>query len=190
MLILLPIFRSAYPVQSIQMIDSFYRAGSLVFGGGHVVLPLLQSEVVPAGWVSNDLFMAGYGFSNIIPGPLFAFAAFLGSVSNVPPNGWLGALICLVALFLPAFLLIVGVLPFWEKLRSLNNVRKAMMGLNAAVVGILLAALYNPVWTHAVFSLKDFALVVISFLFLQKWKWPSWLVVSVTVALNYTLGFI
>jgi len=190
LLILLPIFRSAYPVQSIQMIDSFYRAGSLVFGGGHVVLPLLQSEVVPAGWVSNDLFMAGYGFSNIIPGPLFAFAAFLGAVSNVPPNGWLGALICLIALFLPAFLLIVGVLPFWEKLRSLNNVRKAMMGLNAAVVGILLAALYNPVWTHAVFSLKDFALVVISFLFLQKWKWPSWLVVSVTVALNYTLGFI
>lgn len=190
LLFFLPLLRSLYPQQVIQLIDSFYRAGSLVFGGGHVVLPLLQTEIVPAGWVSNDLFMAGYGFSNIIPGPLFAFSAYLGAVSAVPPNGWLGALICLVALFFPSFLLILGVLPFWEKLRTQNSIRQAMLGFNAAVVGILLAALYNPVGTSAIFSVRDFLIAAVSLVFLEKWKWPSWLVVFVAVALNYTLGFI
>ncbi|PJZ84846.1 chromate efflux transporter [Leptospira harrisiae] len=185
LLFFLPFLREIVPNQTIKLFDSFYRAGALVFGGGHVVLPLLQAEVVPSGWVNNDLFLAGYGISNAIPGPLFAFSGYLGAVSNVEPNGWLGAIICLVAAFLPSFLLIVGVLPFWEKLRSNSNIRKSMLGINAAVVGILLTALYQPVWTNAIFSPKDFALVITGFLFLEFWKTPSWIVVLATVLISF-----
>lgn len=181
LLLILPLVRSTSSSQVINFFDSFYRAGSLVFGGGHVVLPLLQAEVVPSGWVSKDLFMAGYGLANAIPGPLFAFSAYLGAVSSVSPNGWIGAFICLVAAFLPSFLLIVGILPFWEKLKGLPKVRQSMLGINAAVVGILLAALYNPVWTSAIFSIKDFALASVGFLLLEIWKIPSWSVVVLTV---------
>ncbi|XDD46858.1 chromate efflux transporter [Leptospira sp. WS39.C2] len=187
LLFLLPILRSILNLTEIQYFDSFYRAGALVFGGGHVVLPLLQAEVVPTGWVDNDLFMAGYGLSNAIPGPLFAFSSFLGVVSTTSPNGWTGAMICLVAAFLPSFLLIVGALPFWEQMRKNQWIRKAMLGINASVVGILLAAFYNPVWTSAVFSPKDFALVIVGFLFLEFWKIPSWLVVITTVLVSFVV---
>lgn len=187
LLFVLPIIRSLYPEQSLKLFDSFYRAGALVFGGGHVVLPLLQAEVVPTGWVTNDLFMAGYGVANAIPGPLFAFSAYLGAVSSSSPNSWGGAFICLFAAFLPSFLLVVGVLPFWEKLRSLPKVRQSMLGLNAAVVGILLAALYNPVWTSAIFSTKDFALASVGFFLLEFWKLPSWAVVLIIVGASLVI---
>lgn len=186
-LFLLPLLRTVVSSHEVQYFDSFYRAGALVFGGGHVVLPLLQAEVVPTGWVSTDLFMAGYGLSNAIPGPLFAFSSFLGAASSVSPNGWTGAILCLVAAFLPSFLLIVGALPFWEGLRKSQKIRKAMLGINASVVGILLAAFYNPVWTSAVFSPKDFALVIVGFLLLEFWKLPSWLVVIASVAISLVI---
>lgn len=183
-LFLLPLLRSLFPDQTLKLFDSFFRAGSLVFGGGHVVLPLLQSEVVPTGWVSNDLFMAGYGLAQAIPGPLFTFSAYLGAVANISPNGWIGGGISLLAAFLPSFLLIVGVVPFWETLRRFPKIRQSMLGINASVVGILLAALYQPVFTSAVFSAKDFALVVIGFLLLENWKLPSWIVVLFSVMVS------
>lgn len=183
-LVVLPMLRSIYPVQALQLFDSFYRSGALVFGGGHVVLPLLQAEVVPTGWVTNDLFMAGYGLANAVPGPLFTFSAYLGAVSAPVPNGWLGAFISLIAVFLPSFLLIIGAMPFWEKLRSLPKIRQSILGVNAAVVGILLAALYQPVWTSAIFSGKDFALAAVGFLLLEFWKLPSWAVVLLTVIVS------
>lgn len=181
LLIALPLLRSFYPVQILQSFDSFYRSGALVFGGGHVVLPLLESEVVPSGWVSKDIFMAGYGLAQAVPGPLFTFAAYLGAVSKTTPNGWTGALVSLVAIFLPSFLLIVGGLPFWEKMRSLPRVRESLMGVNAAVVGILIAAFYQPVWTSAIFSLKDFLLALIGFLLLEYWRISPWIVVLLSV---------
>lgn len=184
LLVFLPIVRSIYPEQTIKLFDSFYRAGSLVFGGGHVVLPLLQSEVVPTGWVSKDLFMAGYGLAQAIPGPLFTFSAYLGAVSSQNPNGWSGAAICLLAAFLPSFLLVVGGLPFWEKMRSLPRIRESLLGINAAVVGILLAALYHPVWTSAIFTPKDFALAAVGFMMLEFWKLSSWIVVLLTVIVS------
>lgn len=187
LLISLPVLRGIYPDQSIKLFDSFYRAGALVFGGGHVVLPLLQAEVVPTGWVTNDLFMAGYGVANAIPGPLFAFSSYLGAVSSKSPNGWIGAVLCLIAAFLPSFLLIVGALPFWEKLRSLPKIRQSMLGLNAAVVGILLAALYHPVWTSAINSSKDFSLAAVGFLLLEHWKIPSWAVVLMSAGISFII---
>ena len=178
----LPLIAATLPSQGLSLIDSFYRSGSLVFGGGHVVLPLLQSEVVPTGWVSNDVFLAGYGAAQAVPGPLFTFAAFLGTVTGPTPNGWLGGLICLVAIFLPSFLLVVGVLPFWDALRQLGPVQKALTGVNAVVVGLLLAALYNPVWTSGILSPGDFALGICAFTLLVFWKTPSWLIVILTAA--------
>lgn len=176
-LIGLPVLARLSGVQFVKMFDSFFRAGSLVFGGGHVVLPLLRAEVVPAGWVSNEVFVAGYGAAQAIPGPLFAFSAFLGSVSVVPPNGWGGALLCLIAAFLPAFLLILGALPFWEWLRGYSRVRHAMQGINATIVGLLCGALYSPVWTTGILSGRDFALALFCFLLLAFWSVPSWAVV-------------
>lgn len=186
-LILLPVLRAMYPIQALKLFDSFYRSGALVFGGGHVVLPLLQAEVVPTGWVTNDLFMAGYGMTQAVPGPLFTFSAYLGAVSAPVPNAWLGALICLVGVFLPSFLLVIGTMPFWEKLRSLPKIRQSMLGINAAVVGILLAAFYNPVWTSAIFSSKDFALAAVGFLLLEFWKLPSWAVVLASIAASFAI---
>ncbi len=177
LLIGLPIRRRAVPSQALKLFDAFYRAGSLVFGGGHVVLPLLQASVVPPGWVSNDAFLAGYGAAQALPGPLFTFAAYLGTVANLPPNGWLGGTLCLVAIFLPSFFLVVGVLPFWDHLRRVPLAQAALRGVNAAVVGLLLAALYRPVWTSAIQSPADFALAAGGFLLLFMWKVPPWLVV-------------
>ena len=180
----LPFAASSTNFQGFKLFDSFFRAGSLVFGGGHVVLPLLKAEVVTPGWVTSDAFMAGYGAAQAIPGPLFTFSAYLGAISSIEPSGWLGAAIALVGAFLPSFLLIFGALPFWEKLRRVPQMRYAMFGINAAVVGLLLAAFYNPVWTSAILSPKDFALAMAGFLLLVFWKAPSWAVVvmSATIA--------
>lgn len=178
----LPLIAAAIPSQPLALVDSFYRSGSLVFGGGHVVLPLLQSEVVPPGWVSNDAFLAGYGAAQAVPGPLFTFAAYLGTVMAPEPHGWLGAAICLAAIFAPSFLLIVGTLPFWDALRHLRRVQQALLGVNAAVVGLLIAALYDPVWTSGILSAGDFALALAAFTLLVFWKLPPWLVVILTAA--------
>jgi chromate transporter len=168
--------------QGIALFDAFYRSGALVFGGGHVVLPLLQTEVVTPGWVPNEAFLAGYGLAQAVPRPLFTFAAYLGAVMGPAPNGLLGAVIALVAIFLPGLLLVYGTLPFWNALRLYPTAQAAMRGTNAAVVGILGAALYSPVWTNAVLSPRDFALALGGFLLLTVWKVPSWIVVAVLAA--------
>ena len=173
----LPLLTTLFPSQTLSMVDAFYRAGSLVFGGGHVVLPLLQAEVVPAGWVDNDAFLAGYGAAQAVPGPLFTFSAFLGASMNQAPTGWQGGLICLLAIFAPSFLLVIGALPFWEHLRRNTRTQAALMGVNAAVVGLLLAALYQPVWTSAIHAPQDFALALVALLALMFWHLPPWLVV-------------
>jgi chromate transporter len=172
----LPLLASATGNQAIAYFDAFYRVGSLVFGGGHVVLPLLQAEVVAPGWVTDDAFLAGYGAAQAIPGPLFTFAGYLGAVGPAP-NGWQGAVICLVAIFLPSFLLIFATLPFWQELRKRPDAQAVLRGVNASVVGLLLAALYNPVWTGGIKSGGDFALAAAAFLLLYVWKTPPWLVV-------------
>ncbi|CAM4007000.1 Chromate transporter [Bordetella tumbae] len=177
LLIVLPMLVTVFPNQALAMVDAFYRAGALVFGGGHVVLPLLQAEVVPTGWVSNESFLAGYGAAQAVPGPLFTFAAFLGASMNAAPSGWLGAWICLLAIFAPAFLLVAGALPFWESLRRNARMQAALSGINAGVVGLLLAALYQPVWTSAILAPQDFALVLVALVALMFWKLPPWLVV-------------
>jgi len=178
LLIGLPLLVAATPSHALRLVEVFYRAGSLVFGGGHVVLPLLQAAVVPPGWISNDAFLAGYGAAQAVPGPLFTFSAYLGTVMAPPPNGWVGAILCLVAMFLPAFLLVIGPLPFWDDLRRKAWAQAMLRGVNAAVVGLLLAALYRPVWTSAITSAADFALGVAAFLLLFMWKAPPWLVVT------------
>jgi chromate transporter len=173
----LPLLAATVPSHTLALVDSFYRSGALVFGGGHVVLPLLQASVVPPSWVTNDAFLAGYGAAQAVPGPLFTFAAYLGTVMGPAPNGWLGGLICVVAIFLPSFLLLIGALPFWDTLRRRPGVRSALRGVNAAVVGLLLAALYKPVWTSAIFGRADFAIGILVFLALAFWAVPPWLVV-------------
>ena len=178
LLIALPLLVPVLHSQTVAVIDAFYRAGSLVFGGGHVVLPLLQAEVVPPGWVGNEAFLAGYGAAQAVPGPLFTFAAFLGASMTEAPTGWQGGLVCLVALFAPSFLLVAGVLPFWERLRAHARTQAALAGINAGVVGLLLAALYNPVWTNAIHRPQDFGLAVLAFVALSFWKLPPWLVVA------------
>ncbi|MBV9052897.1 MAG: chromate efflux transporter [Hyphomicrobiales bacterium] len=177
LLVGLPFLANVVGSQAVRLVDAFYRAGSLVFGGGHVVLPLLQAQVVPPGWVSNDVFLAGYGAAQAVPGPLFTFSAYLGAVMGPQPNGVAGAVICLLAIFFPSFLLVIGTLPFWEELRRRPSARAALKGVNAAVVGILLAAFYNPVWTAAILKPQDFALAVADFLLLFRWETPPWLVV-------------
>jgi chromate transporter len=178
LLIGLPLLATTVPSQSIKLFDAFYRAGSLVFGGGHVVLPLLQASVVPPGWVSNDAFLAGYGAAQAVPGPLFTFAAYLGAVMGPQPNGWAGATLCLIAVFLPSFLLVIGMLPFWDHLRRRPLAQSMLRGVNAAVVGLLLAALYHPVWTSGIIGPYDFALAGAAFLLLFMWQVPPWLVVA------------
>lgn len=173
----LPVLAQLLPNQTLALVDAFYRAGSLVFGGGHVVLPLLQAEVVPPGWVNNEAFLAGYGAAQAVPGPLLTFAAFLGASMSSSPSGWIGGMICLLAIFAPSFLLIVGALPFWELLRRNVRTQAALAGVNAAVVGLLLAALYQPVWTSAIRQPQDFGLALFALVALVFWKLPPWLVV-------------
>jgi chromate transporter len=166
--------------QTVAVFDSFYRAGALVFGGGHVVLPLLQAGVVAPGWVTNEQFVAGYGAAQAVPGPLFTFAAYLGWVMQPPLNGWAGASLALVGIFLPGFLMTLGSLPFWDSLRTRGSFQSAIRGINAAVVGLLLAAFYHPVWTSAIFKPTDFGLAILAFGLLAFWKLPPWLVVALT----------
>jgi chromate transporter len=181
LLVGLPILRQLAPAShALAVADSFYRVGSLVFGGGHVVLPLLQAEVVPPGWVTAEQFVAGYGAAQAVPGPLFSFAAYLGAVMGARPNGLAGAAVALAAIFLPSFFLVPGALAFWDALRARAGVQSALRGVNAAVVGLLLAALYQPVWTSAVRGAADFALVVAAFGLMALWKVPPWLVVALS----------
>lgn len=182
LLIGLPLLRQVAPSHAFAVFDSFYRVGSLVFGGGHVVLPLLNAEVVPTGWVTNEQFVAGYGAAQAVPGPLFTFAAYLGVVMQQPPNGLAGGLLTLVAIFLPSFFLVAGALPFWDTVRAHLRFQAALRGVNAAVVGLLAAALYTPIWTSAIMRPADFALAVAAFGLLMFWKLPSWLVVILAAA--------
>jgi chromate transporter len=177
LLVGLPIARQVVESQELAVFDSFYRSGSLVFGGGHVVLPLLQAEVVPPGWVPNDTFTAGYGAAQAVPGPLFTFAAYLGAVMDDTSNRWAYGLLTLGAIFLPSFFLVAAVLPFWERLRAIAPFRRALMGVNATVVGLLLAALYDPVWVSAIFRPADLGLALGAFGLLAFWKVPPWVVV-------------
>jgi len=182
LLVGLPLLRQVAPSPALEVFDSFFRAGSLIFGGGHVVLPLLQAEVVPPGWVSADRFVAGYGAAQAVPGPLFTFAAYLGAVMRVGPGGpggLPGAALALAAVFLPSFLLVIGALPFWSALRARPGFQAALRGINAAVVGLLLAALYHPVWTSAIAGPLDFAIALAAFGLLVLWRQPSWVVVLV-----------
>lgn len=177
LLFALPLAAGVSGNQDLRLIDVFFRAGSLVFGGGHVVLPLLQAEIIETGRISRDTFMAGYGLAQAIPGPLFTISAYLGALSSPEPRVT-GALIALLATFLPSFLLIFGVLPFWETLRKRTLVRRSIVGINAAVVGLLLAAFYNPVWTTAVLVVADFLIAVAGFCLLTFWKIPAWAIVG------------
>jgi chromate transporter len=172
------------PSQNVAFFEAFYRSGALVFGGGHVVLPLLQSATVGPGWVDNATFLAGYGIAQALPGPLFSFAAYLGAVAQPPPHGALGAGIALLSIFLPGLLLLVGVLPFWDQLRSNGGSRALFAGVNASVVGLLLAALYQPVWTSAVLRPADFVEALAAFLALVLWKTPPWMVVVAAAVLG------
>jgi chromate transporter len=186
----LPLAAASTGNHLIALFDAFYRSGALVFGGGHVVLPLLQAATVQPGWVGNDAFLAGYGAAQAVPGPLFTFSAYLGTVMGPPPNGWTGGLFCLVAIFLPAFLLAIGPLPFWNWIRTHPVMRSVLKGVNAAVVGLLLAALYNPVWTSAIHGAGDFAIAVVALLLLGPWKVPPWLVVILGALAAAALGAI
>lgn len=174
---MLPVVANATGLAWLNLADIFYRTGALVFGGGHVVLPLLQTELVPTGWISEDLFLAGYGLTQAVPGPLFTFSAFVGAAANQPYPGWLAALVCLLTIFLPSFLLVGGILPYWEKLRQLQWVRQILLGVNAAVVGLLLAALYQPVWTSAISGQPSFVLLLLACAALFVLRLPVWLVV-------------
>lgn len=173
LLFLLPVIREVTGSYWVAMFDSFYRSGSLVFGGGHVVLPLLEQELVPTGWISEESFLAGYGATQAVPGPLFTFAAYLGTVMK----GWQGGLVATFAVFLPAFLLILGALPFWDSLRNNPKIKGAIMGVNAAVIGILISAFYFPIWTSSILAPVDFALAAILFSMLAYWKLPPWVIV-------------
>jgi chromate transporter len=190
LLVLLPLLSAATASHGITLFSSFYRSGALVFGGGHVILPLLQSVVVPPGWISRDLFLTGYGAAQAIPGPLFTFAAYLGAVMQPGPNGVAGAAICLVALFLPGLLLLIGALPFWDQFRTQPLAQAAMRGANASVVGILGVALYSPVWTSAILTPYDFALALVGFTLLTVWKAPPWLVVALVATGGIAMAFV
>lgn len=190
LLVGLPIAHILWPIQALDLFEAFYRAGALVFGGGHVVLPLLEARVVEPGWMSEDVFLAGYGAAQALPGPLFTFSAYLGASVIPEPNGLVGGAIALVGIFLPGMLLVLGVLPFWNTLRLHKNAGAAMAGTNAAVVGILGAALYDPVWQSAVLSPADFAIAMTGFGLLTVWKLPPWLVVILTVGASITLSLL
>ncbi|WP_059414350.1 chromate efflux transporter [Cupriavidus basilensis] len=164
---------------AVQVFDAFYRSGALVFGGGHVVLPLLQQQTVATGWVSPNDFLAGYGAAQAVPGPLFTFAAFLGWMLTMGPNHWEGAVLATLGIFLPGLLLVIAALPYWQAIRARPSMVALLSGVNAAVVGLLAAALYSPVWTSAILSQLDFAIATICFLLLVRWKIPPLVIVAV-----------
>jgi chromate transporter len=184
LLVGLPVLRSVVASPVLDQVDAFYRAGALVFGGGHVVLPLLDATVVGPGWVSESAFLAGYGAAQAVPGPLFSFASYLGAVSSVPPSGWLGGAVALLAIYLPSFLLVFGTLPLWDRLRGAEGVRRALTGTNAAVVGLLAAALWTPVWTSAVTGPVDVAVAAVGFALLLTGRVPPIAVVGLCAVLG------
>jgi len=185
-LIGLPVLAGMSGDPALELFDRFFRAGSLVFGGGHVVLPLLRDALVPSGWIADDRFLAGYALAQTVPGPLFTFAAYLGAAVDIGPRGWAGAGLCVAAIFLPSFLMLFAVLPHWHRLSKIRSVRRALDGVNAAVVGLLLAALYDPVFTSSVSSGKDFAVAALLFLLLTAGRVP----VVALVALGAGLGMV
>lgn len=185
LLVVLPILRGLTSSVSLALFDSFYRSGSLVFGGGHVVLPLLEREFVPTGWLTKEEFLAGYGAAQAVPGPLFTFASYIGTVIN----GWRGGLIATAAIFLPAFLLVLGALPFWNTLRRHSKIKGALIGVNAAVVGILIAAFYYPIWTSSILRPADFAFAAVLFSLLVFWKLPPWVIVVTGAVGGWLLSF-
>lgn len=176
----LPLLVSFFPNRLVQLFDIFYRVGSIVFGGGHVVLPMLEREVVPNGLITSEMFLAGYGAAQAVPGPLFTLAGYLGQMLNGP----IGAVVAVIAMFLPSFLLVVGVLPFWASLRAKSGLQAALKGVNAAVVGILLAALYDPVFTSAIHTAQDFIIALLAFSMLYFYKIAPWIVVVITAVLG------
>ncbi|MGC8507289.1 MAG: chromate efflux transporter [Thiomonas sp.] len=184
----LPLLAAALHQPLLALFSGMYQSGALVFGGGHVVLPLLQAQIVPQG-MDNAIFVAGYGAAQAVPGPLFTFSAFLGAATHLGPGGWMGAGVALVGIFLPGFLLVAGALPLWASLRHHPALRNAMLGINAAVVGLLLTAFYDPVWTAAIHTPRDFALALAALLLLQVWRAPPWAVVIGGAALTGLLGF-
>lgn len=186
----LPLASMATGTHGMALFDVFYRAGALVLGGGHVVLPLLEEGVVCPGWIGHDDFLAGYGAAQAVPGPLFTFAAYLGAAMQPSPNGIAGAALCLAAIFAPGLLLVTGVLPFWNLVRVRPLAQAAMRGANAAVVGILAAALYSPVGTGAIVSPSDFAVALMGFVLLTAWRCPPWIVVVLTAACGIGLALI
>ncbi|WP_175765536.1 chromate efflux transporter [Burkholderia ambifaria] len=188
LIVVLPFAARAFHSNTLAVVDAFFRTGALVFGGGHVVLPLLQAAVVAPGWVGDSAFLAGYGVAQAVPGPLFTFAAFLGASLRDAPNGWLGGTIALVSIFAPSFLLVAGTAPFWERLRRSTRMQAALAGVNAAVVGLLLAALYHPVWTDTIVSPGDFATALVAFIALVFWRVPPWAVVIASAALGWLAG--
>jgi chromate transporter len=190
LLALLPVASSVSGAHGVALFDAFYRSGALVFGGGHVVLPLLEAATVRPGWISPDGFLAGYGAAQAVPGPLFTFAAYLGTAMGPEPHGIAGATICLAAIFLPGLLLLTGALPFWNLFRTRPMAQAAMRGTNAAVVGILAAALYSPVWTSAILNPRDFAAASVGFVLLTMWKVPPWGVVILLALTGIALQFV
>lgn len=184
----LPLASTLNDAHELALLDVFYRSGALVFGGGHVVLPLLEEGVVRPGWIGSDGFLAGYGAAQAVPGPLFTFAAFLGGAMEPPPNGLVGAVICLVAIFAPGILLVTGALPFWSSLRARPLAQAVMRGASAAIVGILASALYDPLWTTTILNPGDFAVAFVGFVALVALKWPPWAVVLMTAASSVAFG--
>jgi chromate transporter len=184
----LPLFRGFGPPRGVALFSAFYRSGALVFGGGHVVLPLLRDAFVAPGWVSDNTFLAGYGAAQAVPGPLFTFAAYLGTVVQPSPHGVLGAALGLVGIFLPGMLILLGALPFWDSLRARSGAQAAMRGINAAVVGLLGAALYNPLWTSTINTPGDFSMALIGFVLLTMWRAPPLLVVIINVLAGIALA--
>lgn len=178
----LPVAAGILHSHALDLVNAFYRVGALVFGGGHVVLPLLQNEIVQKGWVDDNTFLAGYGVAQAIPGPLFTFAAYLGAVMHEPPNGVMGALICLIAIFLPGILLLIGMLPFWDSFRQLAPAQAAMRGINASVVGLLAAALYTPLWMSTIHNIGEIGLALTGFVLLTFLRMPPWVIVILSVA--------
>lgn len=177
LLVGLPVAAASSGSSPVAMADMFYRAGALVFGGGHVVLPLLEADTMRLAITDADTFLAGYGAAQAVPGPLFTFAAYLGYVSELPPGAMPGALLATLSIFAPAALLVTAILPVWDRVRHLGWVRRSLLGINAAVVGILAAALYNPVWTSSVSGPRSVVFVVVAYLLLTSWKVPAWAVV-------------
>lgn len=182
LLVVLPVLAATTGERSVAAFDAFYRAGALVFGGGHVVLPLLRAEVVPTGWLGDDRFLAGYGAAQALPGPLFTFAAYLGAAMAPGAHAWAHGLLCLLAIFLPAWLLVGGALPFWHRVRAKPWARAALAGANAAVVGILLAALGSPMIAEGIHGRYDAVAALVAFGLLEHWKAPPWLVVGAMAA--------